>query len=402
MPRKVEGADAAGMAEENVSSRTRSKTGPLQEEKMNKNHNGEKKYNAMENSSNEKGKTKSTKVGKKSSGMKGNASSLEKMQGPVQNLDAESMRARKVQKENCQEDGEGSEQNKKIAVQKSAGTQTSVIRSSPRLVLKTNLKYADKDKLFERFGQTDVKAADVPETLLELIAENDHVNVKWLLDIGFKPFEDLPLNLKNALNHKSFPLVKALITLSYECLEVLLKFGKGKQKRIHMWYAFRIAVLRMIFLYPGLVEDEMMLDELSPFMRGLKLMLRYGVSVNMIGPDTWELDRLAAWIDHHCKLVTILFVAGAQFETDPDDGFIRDHLDLQPSKFLLYIEDKFYPRKDENGFFEPDTLEEISRDFVRKHLIVCNRGSNLFVLVPQLPVPKPMKEMLLYFKTLED
>ena len=328
------------------------------------------------------------------------------MQEPVQDSDAESNEITRSQKDDCQEDGE--EEDKQITKRKakqSTGTQTNakenrVLRSSPRLALKINLKYADKMKLQEVFGRTDVKPGDVAGTLLELISRKDPCGIKWLLDLEFKPFEYLPLVTRS--NLETYPLVKAMITFSYECLETLLNVGKGMYKQLHIWSSFKVAILRMPLTYPNILLDQLAPGELAPFMRCVKLMLHHGTSVNMCAEDVWELDAVAAQIEKHSKIVTFLFVAGAQFEYDPEDGFIRDQPHLQPTEFTLYIEKKFYPCKDESGYFQPESLQEISRDFVRKFLIHYKSRSNLFVSVPQLPIPKPIKELLLYFQNPDD
>ncbi len=150
-------------------------------------------------------------------------------------------------------------------------------------------------------------------------------------------------------------------------------------------------------MYPDKTPRQM-----KQFVRCVNLMLHYDTPIGTFLHCNVEMKKDDLYTTKNSSLLTVLFVAGAVFDIIPPQLPIPDHPDFKPTEFVRYIENKFYPDKDENGFFQPDTLEEISRDFVREHLVAHNEMSNLFVLVPQLPVPKPLKELLLYYNTLED
>ncbi len=382
---------------DDISCRTRSKTG----EKKKRNLRGAPSKLALKKKSTGKAGSKQRKPknqGKKIVALK--SSPANKLPKSAKTLAMKGRKAANVKKDGT---GKATPRKKQVntgRVKRAIAIQSEGKRSSPRLALSINLKYADKERLRQIFGRTDVTREDIPEVILQLIFKDDPTEIKWLLDMGYQPFSNRPQ--PTITNQDTFPIFQALITASYECLEMLLKFGFGFYKKFHMWIGFKFALLKTAFMYPDAPEVEMV-----PFMRCVRLMLHHGVPVCMVPveDDRWVLTKKFVHIEQHSELLTYLFVAGARFDVYPTDAFPLDdlpddHPDFKPNRITKYIADRFLPSKDENGFLQPDTLEEISRDFIRNHLIDCNYTSNLFVLVPKLPISKPTMELLLYFKTL--
>ncbi len=385
MPRG-EKRSLSATAADAVSSRTRSKT-VKQEGKETKKYNDTPTTSAKECNSTQEINTKERKLPKQRLGKSSSPNDIQKSE------DASNTTTVDLTNDGQEERCENEPAKKRKTGSQSNAEEKRACRSSPRLAIKIGLKYADKVKLQEMFGHTDVKPAEVPDVMKKLISRNDAEGLKWLLDMGFQPFSES--------TRKSLPIYEALWAASFECLELLLNFGQGLHKKKHDQDGFKMALAKLFYKFPKKTPFEM-----PAFMRCVKLILGRGITICTPFP-CFPLPEIGQYLEKNSAILTFLYVAGQQFQPIPCNAHLSEQLafnhpafNFHLTKVTAYIANKFFPDKDEDGFFQPDTLEDISRVAVRKHLIACNH-SNLFLLVPQLPVSKPIMELLLYYTTLD-
>ncbi len=340
MPRKGKRPTTPSSDEDPVSSRTRSKAG-CEEKRDKKRVKLQDTDPAMEEELTQERKMSNAgtvKQGKKRAMKPKSLKKIQKSAEVSENKDGEGIDG-KVQQEDKQESGNDPGGNDKhLKKSNVTDTQTNaeeavVRRLSLRLALGINLKSADKQKLLEIFGHTDVKPSEVPGAILELITQHDPAGIKWLLDLGYRPFDNFEPWEITGSNLGAFPLYEAMACTSYECLETLLKFGEGKMKFAHMWWCFKTAICNLPSLYINVYTDQLAPGEVVPFMRCVKLMLQHGTGF----PRLFPIDSVTDRLEKNCKFLTIFFAAGASFEKSHAAELLRDRPLLQPAESLYTL-----------------------------------------------------------------
>ncbi len=232
-------------------------------------------------------------------------------------------------------------------------------RISKRLMLK-ELKKTNPNQLKTIFGKTDISWSDFVNGLHSCIIESEPEKLNMILNLEIFDFECEATDIINPVlwdKETSYirPVSLAVDEANVDCLNVLIRSKAFRELRAKMIPVLGISLLSTIF-----AMNDCDSSEFKKIFKCFKFLLLIGAP---LGKKTWPLDYFDQHIHERTEHIQILHAAGADFEFDEEDNYD------DPSGFLSYLDKKYNPRPDSRGFYQPRTLQYISRDAIRNYLM---------------------------------
>ncbi len=259
------------------------------------------------------------------------------------------------------------------------------------------------------------------------IIKNDAEKLKTLLIVGADPC--MPVALNPAFD--TVPLYLAVNQKSLACLQILLGYGKtflldklplDPQQQCANYFESNLDALHVLFgavqedwhdginylldtgmdvntvSYYGNAEREtpIVFAMIYSSIATIKLLLKRGASSCFYQDAKWRLFRNfmchSTTVEVTLNIAKLFLAAGF-----PKDKILRCFIE-RDANWKQHSTDEQYKRiKDFVHINSKDlTLQAHCRDMIGKHLMSINRQTNLFHLVPRLPITTTGKEFLLY------